>query len=203
MPGNPTERDSLTLDELATSAGADVEAVRCWHGLGLLVGDGHRFPLEDLERSRLILYAERRGIGADDIAEACRTQGDLLGQFVELVVGDDPRRGRHMDEAADAAGLDSESLRRIWVASGLGDQDEAYDDDLDALHTVGAVLAAGLPEDALVQLLRVFGDALGRVAEAENRLFHYYVHERLRSGGLQGEELSAARTRSATRSSGW
>ena len=29
----------------------------------------------------------------------------------------------------------------------------------------------GLPEEALLQLVRVYTDALGRVAEAENRLF--------------------------------
>ena len=32
----------------------------------------------------------------------------------------------------------------------------------------------------------------GRVADAESRLFHYYVHERLRAEGLHGEELSGA-----------
>ena len=108
------------------------------------------------------------------------------------MTGGAPRRARCLEDAADASGLHPETFQRVWIASGLGDQDEPYDDDLDALRRVGAVLAAGLPEDAVVQLLRVFADALGRVSEAESRLFHYYVHERLRAEGLDGQELNAA-----------
>lgn len=182
----------LDLDELAEAVGTTTNAIGDWQRLGLLEGDGEQFPLLDLERCRLILYAARRGIVPADIAEACRNQGDLLGQFVELVAGGEARRPRRVEDTAESSGLTPETLERVWVASGLGDQEDAYDDDLVALRTVGAVLAAGLPEDALVQLIRVFADALGRVAESESRLFHYYVHERLRSEGLVGDELNAA-----------
>lgn len=182
----------LNLDELAQAVGSGPDTVRVWHRLGLLAGDGEQFPLVDLERCRLILYAERRGIGPEDITEACRIQGDLLGQFAQLVTGGVPQRARRLEDAADAMGLHPETFQRVWAASGLGDQDDPYDDDLDALRRVSAVLGAGLPEDAVVQLLRVFADALGRVSEAESRLFHYYVHERLRSDGLAGKELTAA-----------
>jgi len=61
--------------------------------------------------------------------------------------------------------------------------------DLDMLTGCKVALDAGLPEEALVQLWRVFADALGRVAEAEIRLFHFYVHERLRAAGLSGPKL--------------
>jgi adenylate cyclase len=184
--------ESLSLDELAEAVGTASSVVRDWARLGLLEGDGDRFPLLDLERCRLILYADHRGIGPADVAEACRVQGDLLGQFVEHLTGGAARWPRPIEDAAASSGLAPDTLQRVWVASGLGDQEEVYDDDLDALRTVGAAFAAGLPEDALVQLIRVFADALGRVAESENRLFHYYVHERLRSDGLEGEELNAA-----------
>ena len=102
------------------------------------------------------------------------------------------RAGIGFEEVARATGLDEGTLRRIWVASGLGDQDEAFDDDLEALRMLAAVLGAGMPEEAVVQLVRVYADALGRVGEAENRLFHYYVHERFRADGLEGQELMAA-----------
>lgn len=35
-----------------------------------------------------------------------------------------------------------------------------------------------------MQMVRVYADALGRVAEAEARLFHFYLHERLWAGGI-------------------
>jgi adenylate cyclase len=47
-------------------------------------------------------------------------------------------------------------------------------------------------------LLRVHADSLGRVAEADVRLFHFYMHERLRAAGLAGRDLiTATRTASA------
>src|SRR5205823_3528923 len=102
------------------------------------------------------------------------------------------RTGHTVEEVAEQTGLEPNAMRRLWVASGLGDQEEAFDEDLQAQQWLAMALAAGIPEDALLQLIRVYADAIGRVAEAENRLFHYYVHERLRGEGLQGEELSAA-----------
>jgi class 3 adenylate cyclase/YHS domain-containing protein len=186
----------LSVEELAGAVGTDADAVRAWSGLGLLSGDddGQRFPFAEIERARLIVYAERRGVSAIDIADACRTQGDVLGQFVALITGGMPRRGRRPADVAGAVGLDPDTLRRIWVASGLGDQDEAYDEDVQSLRWLAVVRDAGLPEEALVQLVRVYADAIGRVAEAESRVFHYYVHERLRADGLEGEALTAATT---------
>ena len=185
-------RGFISFEEVAEAVGSDVATVRDWQRLGLLKGDEESLLLLDLERCRLILYAESRGISPVDVAEASRNQGDLLGQFVELLTGGEARRPQRIADAAEASGLTPDTFQRVWVASGLGDQDEAYDEDLDALRTVGAVLVAGLPEEALLQLVRVFADALGRVAESESRLFHYYVHERLRSEGLEGDELNAA-----------
>src|SRR5207253_4955146 len=73
---------------------------------------------------------------------------------------------------------------------GFGGQGERlYEEDVQALKTLKVALDAGFPEEALLQLTRVYADALGRVAEAEIRLFHFYVHERLKAGGLSGREL--------------
>jgi hypothetical protein len=41
----------------------------------------------------------------------------------------------------------------------------------------------------LLQLLRVYADALGRVAEAEVRLVHFYVHDGLKASALAGHDL--------------
>ena len=49
-----------------------------------------------------------------------------------------------------------------------------------------------MPADALVQLERMYNDALTRVAEAETRLLQFYVHQRLGGEGLAGSELEAA-----------
>ena len=58
------------------------------------------------------------------------------------------------------------------------------------LRYVAAVLEAGLPLVALLQLVRVYGQALARVADAEVRLFHLYVHEPLMRSGATGVETA-------------
>jgi class 3 adenylate cyclase/YHS domain-containing protein len=50
-------------------------------------------------------------------------------------------------------------------------------------------LESNLPAEVLTQMLRVFSDATGKIADAGSRLFHLHVHEQLRAGGVGGEEL--------------
>lgn len=95
-------------------------------------------------------------------------------------------------EAAQRAGIDAATFERLWAASGLRDQSEAFEEDVEALHLVATALEVGLPVAALVQILRVLSDSLGKVSETMTRVFHLYVHERFRAEGLHGEELLAA-----------
>ena len=57
---------------------------------------------------------------------------------------------------------------------------------------LNAVLSGRIPEDVSLQMMRVFSDSLGKVADACSRLFHLYVHEQLRSDGVGGAELLEA-----------
>ena len=43
---------------------------------------------------------------------------------------------------------------------------------------------------ALLQLVRVYGQAVARIADAEVRLFHLYVHEPLMRDGVPGLEMA-------------
>src|SRR5205823_10309558 len=65
----------ITAQELAVAVGVAPATVEGWHAAGLLLGGRNRHPLADIERARLILSAERRGITAEDVAAACATQG--------------------------------------------------------------------------------------------------------------------------------
>ena len=58
------------------------------------------------------------------------------------------------------------------------------DEDLEMLKYVAAVLEAGLPEAAFIQIARVYGQALAQIAETEVRLFHMYIHEPLMRSGV-------------------
>src|SRR5262249_8749024 len=51
--------------------------------------------------------------------------------------------------------------------------------DVQAMRHCARVLAAGFPLVAFLQLVRVYAQSLRRIADAEVRLFHLYVHEPL------------------------
>ena len=178
----------MTLEELARRVQVDVADVEAWAALGLLDVDACP-PAQLVERARLLHYATRRGIEAGAIADAVRRQGDLLERFTDYVAPDEGEP-RTLDAAAAEAGVDSDLVRRLFAASGIG-ASELFDEDVAALRGLRMALDVGLPDDALLQLMRVFADALDRVADAEIRLFHFYVHERLRSQGLDAAAVAA------------
>ena len=73
---------------------------------------------------------------------------------------------------------------------GLEDErDSVHQDDVDALNLLGQALDLGIPEEALLQLIRVFADATERLADAQVRIFHDHVHEQFRAAGLSGMQL--------------
>ena len=63
-------------------------------------------------------------------------------------------------------------------------------EDVQLLRYVAAVLSAGLPLVAMLQLVRVYSQAMAQVADAEVRLFHLYVHEPLMRSGATGIETA-------------
>ena len=54
------------------------------------------------------------------------------------------------------------------------------------LRYMASVLDAGFPLVAFLQLVRVYGQALARIADAEVKLFHLFVHEPLMRDGVAG-----------------
>lgn len=157
--------------------------------MGLLRTDSDGgFDADAVERVRLISFASDRGIAAADIVRLSEAQGsDVLARYIDLLGG--PRKpGRSIGEAARLAELPEPLVRRFRIAGGLADQ-EVFDEDLEMMRTGATALAVGLPEVALLQIVRVLADSLTRVADAESRLFHIYVHEQLRASGLSESEL--------------
>jgi adenylate cyclase len=185
--------DALSLQDLGQATGESRERLRHWHSLGLLPGaNADQLPRESLERVRLIQFAASRGISPEALADAQAEQGDLLGQYLSLLTPEGPRATYAFDDAAAQMGIDPAIVTRVGAVVGLDEQEFLYEEDVAALRSIQTALAAGFPEEAIVQLARVLTDSLNRVAEAEARLFHFYVHERLREQGLNGEELLSA-----------
>lgn len=180
---------AFSVEELATRTGEPAERIRSWLAVGLIGSDGSEsFSLEDVARVQMFQFVLSRGISEDALDHVAGRLRELLDRFLEWLKP--PEKTYTVDEASEALGFDTEQLRPYWNAVGLSDPfEEVGDDDLAVLGGLRFALTTGLPEEALLQLARVYGDALRRVAEAETRLFHIYVHERLRMEGVAGEQL--------------
>jgi class 3 adenylate cyclase len=180
-----------TFEDLAELTGEAPDELRAWHELGLLPGsrDG-ALGTDALDRVLLVQFARRRGVTPDAIARSADRLGDVLGRYVQLLGWDEDRSPRSVDELAALSGLDDEFLARVLVASGIPEEGGVFDEDAEALQTLTLAREAGLPDDALLQIVRVLSDSTNRIAETFNRVFHFYVHEQLRIDGLSGAELT-------------
>ena len=86
-----------------------------------------------------------------------------------------------MAQAARQSGLDPALVTRIVAGLGLSPEhsETVSREEVELLEYVARALESGYPLVALLQLMRVYGQAMARVADAEVRLFHLYVHEPL------------------------
>src|SRR5215813_13420033 len=192
MTGRASMLDGLSIDELAQRSGTRVETLREWHARGLIGRPKDaEFDRGDVRRARFIRRLLRRGVSVDALAEA-ESAGSSLGRSLgrSLDFLPEPSGPTYsLAQAAERSGHDAGVLERLIHAAGISADEPLFDDDVERFRAMRAMLEAGLPEEALIQLLRVYNEALGRVAETEGRLFHFYVHERLRAQGMASAEL--------------
>lgn len=183
--------EELTLEELSARTGEPVEGLRRWRELGLIGSaevDG--FGPEDQARVQLTQLGMRRGVPLEAIAQAFK-DGLLSWHCAELTVAE---RTYPLAEAAEMLGLDTALLRRFWEAADLGEWPGAVasNEDMETLRSLKIAVDAGFPEEALIQLVRVLSEGLGKVAEAETKLFRLYLFRQLQERGLTGQDLLKA-----------
>lgn len=185
---------TLSLEELGRITGAQPDELRHWRSLDLIGSqDSEAFAAADVERVRLIELCLEHGFDAPSIALAEKQERGFLSRYVDQLFPQGVGAAYSLAEAAAAVQLDETLVRRLWETIASGESRERLDaQDVEVLRGWNVALENGLPEEALLELVRVYADALGRVAEAEARLFHFYVHERLRTAGLSGAALTEA-----------
>jgi adenylate cyclase len=131
-----------------------------------------------------------RGHSLDELRAAVR-EGRLAFGYVEDLL---PGRERSItrDQAAEQAGLEEALIERIMALLGTPTAVEGTlnDQDVAAMKRIADVLRAGFPLVALLQLIRVYAQSVRKIAEAEVRLFHLYVHEPLIRQGLDALQIA-------------
>ena len=181
----------VTQSEAARRAGVASATLRRWVDAGLIpqVSNGRWTP-SAVAHARIVARLRERGHSLGEIRRATE-EGRLAFGYVEDLL---PAADAHhtVDQAAEQTGLEPALIERIYTAMGFNRTalERISDDDLQLLRYVAAVLAAGFPLVALLQLVRVYGQALAQMADAEVRLFHLYVHEPLMRDGVPGIEMA-------------
>jgi len=175
----------------AQAMGEEPTELERWIQAGLVTTtDDDEISPRAVEQVRLLQLLRARGFDLDQVAHLETTQPGLFARYAQLV-SSSSKALYELDAAIAATGLDTAFVERVWRAAGFADQGSVGDeDDVGAWGALSMALAAGIPEDALVQLVRVYADSMARIAEAESGLFHFHVHERLRSEGLPSGEVA-------------
>ena len=193
QPKNETQASLFTLDELSVRTGESGERLKAWQELGLVGTPGSdSFGPRDVAHTEMIRDLLRLGVTVEAIADAASRKDPEFMRLVGWCVYDFDRPLYSISHAAEVTGLDLDQLRRLLEAMGIHGRDDALtDDDISALQCGRIALDAGFPEDGLVQLLRVFSDALGRAAEATHRTTHIYMYDRMKASGISDSDVDA------------
>jgi adenylate cyclase len=185
-----SEGGELTLAQVAARAGVTPATVRRWVKEGLVPQYEGSWTPAAASHVRIVARLRERGHAIERIREASQS-GKLPFGFVDaLLPSSEPRYT--LREAAREIKLESALIERLIGAMGLSalSSESISEEDLQVLRYAAEVLAAGLPLPALLQIVRVYGQAMAQVADAEVRLVHLYVHEPLMRDGVPGVEMA-------------
>ncbi|HLM85324.1 MAG TPA: adenylate/guanylate cyclase domain-containing protein [Solirubrobacteraceae bacterium] len=183
----------LTLAQVAAGAGVSQDTVRRWVARGLVPGYGtppSRWTPAGAAYVRVVARLRARGHTLERIKRASDNGQLAVGPIEALLSSSGPRHS--LREAVRVGDLDAELIERLYSTTGLGalPADGFSDEDLQILKYASAVLDAGLPLPAFLQLMRVYGQAVAQIAEAEVRLIHLYVHEPLMRADVPSAEIA-------------
>src|SRR3954468_14047334 len=173
-----------SLTEVARALSVSPATLRRWVADEVVpLRDGEWTPAA-VAQARLVARLRGRGHSLEQLRRAAHAGRLAVGYLEDLF----PRgeSGLTVEDAARETGLAPEMIGRIWLAAGFpaASLEDLSEDDVALLRCLGAVVDAGLPLVAFLQLVRVYGQALGRIADAEAKLFHLYVHEPLIRDGV-------------------
>ena len=189
-PSEPAEPAELTLAQVAARAGVSPATVRRWVGKGLVPGYAGSWTPAAVAYVRVVARLRARGHTLAQIKRASDNGQLAVGPVENLLRGSEARYT--LEEAARATGLQPALIERIITTMGLNSlsAEAMSEEDVEIMKYVAAMLAAGLPLVAFLQLARVYGQALAQIADAEVRLIHLYVHEPLMRDGVASVEIA-------------
>lgn len=184
-------REEIPLQDAASRVGVSPGTLRRWAREGLVPQYDGAWSNGAIAHARIVARLRERGHSLQQIRQATE-EGRLAFGFVDQLFPPVDDRVYTLRQAAQETGLDVGLIERVNAALGMNaaQAETLSAEDVQLLRYVAAVLSAGLPLVAMLQLVRVYGQAIAQVADAEVRLFHLYVHEPLMRSGATGVEMA-------------
>jgi adenylate cyclase len=168
----------ISLSEAARRSGVPASTLKRWAAEKIVPVRRGRWTVAAAAQARVVARMRERGYSLEDLKSAGKEGRLAFGFTEELFSGSE--EAITIGQAAEETGLEPELVERILVILGTPKgQRELSKEDLAALRHCARVLAAGFPLVAFLQLVRVYAQSMRRIADAEVRLFHLYVHEPL------------------------
>jgi adenylate cyclase len=184
--------DEPTAAEVARQVGVTAPTLRRWDRAGLIPQHDHNgaWTPAAVAQARMVARLRERGHSLEEIRSATESGRLAFGYIEDLFP--QPEHAITIETAAKETGLEPALIERIFTTMGFPGRavDRLSSEDLQFLRYAAAVLAAGFPLVAFLQLVRVYGHALAQISDAEVRLFHLYVHEPLMRDGVDGLEIA-------------
>jgi adenylate cyclase len=182
--------ERISLSEASRRAGVSPATLKRWAAEKVVPVRRGRWTAAAAAQARVVARMRERGHSLEDLKRAGR-EGRLAFGFTEDLF---PRPAEQVTVAqvSSETGLEPELIERILVILGTPLEGERLlsPQDVQALRHCARVLAAGFPLVAFLQLVRVYAQSLRRIADAEVRLFHHYVHEPLIRDGIPELEMA-------------
>lgn len=186
MPGD----DRISLNEAARRAGVSPATLTRWADEKVVPVRKGRWTPAAAAQARIVARMRERGHTLEELKEAGKEGKLSFGMAEDLFA--DPGDRVDVKAAADEIGLSVEVIERVMTVMGTPSDRELSLSarDIEALKRMGEVAEAGLPVEALLQLTRVYAQSVRRIADAEVRLFHLFVHEPMIRDGLSEVEMA-------------
>src|SRR6478609_93947 len=182
--------ERISLSEAARRSGVPASTLKRWAEEKIVPVRRGRWTAAAAAQARVVARMRERGYSLEDLREAGR-EGRLAFGFAEELFHETDETVSVVQVARET-GLEPELIERILIILGTpkGRQRNLTPDDAAALRHCARVLAAGFPLVAFLQLVRVYVQSLRRIADAEVRLTHLYVHEPLIRDGVPELEMA-------------
>ena len=182
--------ERISLSEASRRSGVPASTLKRWAADKVVPVRRGRWTAAAAAQARVVARMRERGHSLEELKRAGR-EGRLAFGIVEELLPS-PEEQVTVEQVAAETGLEPELIERILDILGTPLDRERLlgPEDVKALRHCARVLAAGFPLVAFLQLVRVYVQSMRRIADAEVRLFHLYVHEPMIRDALPELEIA-------------